>query len=58
MREYALEGTNQMQQMQRSMDEINTSSASIARIIKVIDDIAFQTNILALLLSDNDFGKY
>lgn len=31
-----------------SMEEITTSSAKIARIIKVIDEIAFQTNILAL----------
>ena len=30
------------------MKEINTSSQKIARIIKVIDEIAFQTNILAL----------
>jgi methyl-accepting chemotaxis protein/methyl-accepting chemotaxis protein-1 (serine sensor receptor) len=30
------------------MDEITGSSDKIARIIKVIDDIAFQTNILAL----------
>jgi methyl-accepting chemotaxis protein/methyl-accepting chemotaxis protein-1 (serine sensor receptor) len=31
-----------------SMREINASSAKIAKIIKVIDEIAFQTNILAL----------
>lgn len=31
-----------------SMKEIGTSSDKIARIIKVIDEIAFQTNILAL----------
>lgn len=31
-----------------SMHEINASSDKIARIIKVIDEIAFQTNILAL----------
>jgi methyl-accepting chemotaxis protein/methyl-accepting chemotaxis protein-1 (serine sensor receptor) len=30
------------------MDEISASSDKIAKIIKVIDDIAFQTNILAL----------
>ncbi|WP_331373404.1 methyl-accepting chemotaxis protein [Sinorhizobium chiapasense] len=30
------------------MQEIQTSSASIARIVGVIDDIAFQTNLLAL----------
>jgi methyl-accepting chemotaxis protein/methyl-accepting chemotaxis protein-1 (serine sensor receptor) len=32
----------------RAMDEISASSDKIAKIIKVIDDIAFQTNILAL----------
>jgi methyl-accepting chemotaxis protein/methyl-accepting chemotaxis protein-1 (serine sensor receptor) len=30
------------------MGDINTQSAKIAKIIKVIDEIAFQTNILAL----------
>ena len=30
------------------MNEINESSRNINKIIKVIDDIAFQTNILAL----------
>jgi methyl-accepting chemotaxis protein/methyl-accepting chemotaxis protein-1 (serine sensor receptor) len=35
-------------QMVEAMDGITTSSLKIARIIKVIDDIAFQTNILAL----------
>jgi len=34
--------------MLKSMGEINESSASISKIIKVIDEIAFQTNILAL----------
>jgi len=42
------EGSFQMQNMLRAMDEINTSAMMINRIIKVIDDIAFQTNILAL----------
>jgi len=35
-------------QMSASMQQINRSSEKIARIIKVIDEIAFQTNILAL----------
>ena len=35
-------------EMVRSMSEINDASDKIARIIKVIDEIAFQTNILAL----------
>ena len=31
-----------------SMKDFNTSSDKIAKIIKVIDEIAFQTNVLAL----------
>lgn len=42
------DGTRQMSQMLESMQSINASSNEIAKIIKVIDDIAFQTNILAL----------
>ena len=41
-------GNSQMQDMVTAMNEINKASASISKIIKVIDDIAFQTNILAL----------
>lgn len=41
-------GTQQMQDMLTSMNDINSSAANISKIIKVIDDIAFQTNILAL----------
>ena len=37
-----------LNQMVASMNEINASSDKIAKIIKVIDEIAFQTNILAL----------
>jgi methyl-accepting chemotaxis protein len=37
-----------LDEMVISMSEINTESGKIARIIKVIDEIAFQTNILAL----------
>jgi methyl-accepting chemotaxis protein len=41
--------TNQsLDQMVVAMGEINTQSDKIAKIIKVIDEIAFQTNILAL----------
>jgi methyl-accepting chemotaxis protein len=41
-------GNQQMQTMMQAIIEINQASASIAKIIKVIDEIAFQTNILAL----------
>ncbi|MDF3002726.1 MAG: methyl-accepting chemotaxis sensory transducer [Bacillota bacterium] len=47
-RNNAVKGNEQMRSMLKSMVEISDSSASISRIIKVIDDIAFQTNILAL----------
>jgi methyl-accepting chemotaxis protein len=41
-------GNNDMHDMMNSMNEIKKSSDQIAKIIKVIDDIAFQTNMLAL----------
>ncbi|ADU26381.1 methyl-accepting chemotaxis protein [Ethanoligenens harbinense] len=44
----AEQGNEKMHRMLEAMQDINTSSASISKIIKVIDDIAFQTNILAL----------
>jgi len=44
----AANSNEQMAHMQSAMTAINDSSANIAKIIKVIDDIAFQTNILAL----------
>lgn len=37
-----------MENMVQAMNEISISSQNIAKIMKVIDDIAFQTNILAL----------
>ncbi len=42
------EGVKLMSQMTEAMGEISHSSEEIAKIIKVIDDIAFQTNLLAL----------
>jgi methyl-accepting chemotaxis protein/methyl-accepting chemotaxis protein-1 (serine sensor receptor) len=42
------EANQKLEQMVVAMREINASSDKIARIIKVIDEIAFQTNILAL----------
>lgn len=44
----AEQGNEQMKEMLKAMQDINDSSASISKIIKVIDEIAFQTNILAL----------
>lgn len=41
-------GFKEMQLLKNAMAEINESSKSIAKIIKVIDEIAFQTNLLAL----------
>ncbi|XQR04621.1 methyl-accepting chemotaxis protein [Acetobacterium wieringae] len=46
--EKAQKGNDSMRQLQASMDEINQASGNISKIIKVIDDIAFQTNILSL----------
>ncbi|AFM39894.1 methyl-accepting chemotaxis protein [Desulfosporosinus acidiphilus SJ4] len=47
-KEDAAEGNNQMKEMLRAMDAINEASSNISKIIKVIDEIAFQTNTLAL----------
>ncbi len=44
----ANEGDKKMQQMLSAMHEISASSSEIAKIINVIDEIAFQTNLLAL----------
>jgi methyl-accepting chemotaxis protein len=41
-------GQAEMKLMTSAMNEIKQSSAEIAKIIKVIDEIAFQTNLLAL----------
>jgi methyl-accepting chemotaxis protein len=41
-------GAKEMKRLEVAMDEISTSSTEIAKIIKVIDEIAFQTNLLAL----------
>ena len=48
VKEEAISGNEQMKAMISAMNEINNSSETISKIIKVIDDIAFQTNILAL----------
>ncbi len=47
-KENAAKGSEEMQRMLTSMDGIKNVSADIAKIMKVIDDIAFQTNLLAL----------
>lgn len=42
------EGNEKMAKMLDAMSEINTTSSQIANIIKTIQDISFQTNILSL----------
>ena len=42
------ESNQKMQEMMAAMERINSSSGEIGKIIKAIEDIAFQTNILAL----------
>ncbi len=44
----AIGGNKHMEEMLKAMDEINVSSSNISNIIKAIEDIAFQTNILSL----------
>ena len=41
-------GSSQMENMLVSMNRINESSSEVAKVVKVIDEIAFQTNLLAL----------
>lgn len=45
---YAEQSNDEMKKMSVSMTELKNSSNEIAKVIKVIDEIAFQTNILSL----------
>ena len=47
-KENVAKGNKEMKNMLVSMEGMKESSNSIAKIIKIIDDIAFQTNLLAL----------
>ncbi len=48
LRESTSIGSDQMDKMMNSMDSINASSREISNIIKVVEDIAFQTKLLSL----------
>jgi methyl-accepting chemotaxis protein len=50
VKEQAVSSNNEMKGMLKAMEEISETSENIAKIIKEIDAIAFQTNILALTL--------
>lgn len=47
-KEYANKSNDEMVKMTSAMDDLKKSSSEISKIIKVIDEIAFQTNILSL----------
>ena len=47
-KDYADKSNQEMQAMMKAMEELKKSSGEISKIIKVIDEIAFQTNILSL----------
>ncbi len=47
-KESAINGDKEMRTMLQAMDDIKETSSRISNIIKVIDDIAFQTNLLSL----------
>ncbi|MFA7331729.1 MAG: methyl-accepting chemotaxis protein [Candidatus Delongbacteria bacterium] len=48
VQDHAKRGDQQMGRMLESMQEINESARQISKIIKAIDEIAFQTNLLSL----------
>jgi methyl-accepting chemotaxis protein len=44
----ANKGMSEMQEMSKAMEEIKESSDKVGKIVRSIDDIAFQTNLLAI----------
>ena len=48
IRENAQRGSDQMAKMTDAVKEVNDANRAISEVIKIIDSIAFQTNILAL----------
>ena len=50
-------GSRMMIEMVEAMAEIDSSSAQVAKIVKEIDEIAFQTNILAQCSGGSGAGR-
>lgn len=59
-RDLAEDGNNKMMKLRKAMETISNSAVDIKRIISIIDDISFQTNLLAINadIESARVGKY
>ena len=53
---YAYIGTEKMREMLKSMEELKEANDDIFSLIKIIDDMAFQTNMLVLNSAAEEAG--